>query len=108
MGYFPTGEHRLQAGSYKSANERRAWWVVVGLKMPRGLPRGSLLSGGPPGTGDHEGAEDGDQQHERDQFKGNAVRSEKSDTDGFHRPHVVGWQNGWGGPVYAQAELGNP
>jgi len=35
--------NRLQAGSCKLANERRAWWVVVGLKMPRGLPRGSLL-----------------------------------------------------------------
>ena len=35
--------NRLQAGSYKLANKRRAWWVVVGLKMPRGLPRGSLL-----------------------------------------------------------------
>jgi hypothetical protein len=33
--------NRLQAGSYKLANERQAWWVVVGLKMPRGLPRGS-------------------------------------------------------------------
>ena len=25
LGCFPTGEHRLQAGSYKLANERRAW-----------------------------------------------------------------------------------
>jgi hypothetical protein len=30
--------NRLQAGSYKLANERQAWWVVVGLKMPQGLP----------------------------------------------------------------------